>query len=326
VLDAGQQAAKLTAQLLAFSRKQMRSPTRLNLNDVVRDTERMLRRVISAEIDLVCHLAPTLGAVEADRNQLQQVLMNLALNARDAMPSGGRLTMETESVDLKEPLAGHGTTAAPGSYIVLAVIDTGEGMDEATRQQIFDPFFTTKEQGKGTGLGLSMVYGTIRQGGGIVRVDSEAGVGTTFRIYLPRASGIASSEEVAQAPPSLSGCETILVVEDQPEVRGFACKVLRSYGYRVLEAADANEALRLSAVFVEPIDVLLTDLVMPGMDGVQLSKEFLSLRPEVKVIFASGYADSVMHRHGVLDSGAPLIPKPYRPAELAAKIREIMGS
>jgi len=199
-------------------------------------------------------------------------------------------------------------------------------MDEATRQQIFDPFFTTKEQGKGTGLGLSMVYGTVRQGGGIIRVDSEAGVGTTFRIYLPRASGIASSEEVAQAPPSLSGCETILVVEDQPEVRGFACKVLQSYGYRVLEAADANEALRLSAVFLEPIDVLLTDLVMPGMDGVQLSKEFLSLRPEVKVIFASGYADSVMLRHGVLDSGAPLIPKPYRPAELAAKIREIMGS
>ncbi len=245
--DAGDQAAKLTGQLLAFSRKQMLNPTLLNLNDVIRDTERILRRVISEDIELVCDLAPALGAVEADRNQLQQVLMNLVLNARDAMPLGGRLMIETGSADSNVPIRGHGATAPPGSYIFFAVADTGEGMDEATRQQVFEPFFTTKKHGKGTGLGLSTVYGIISQSGGTIAVDSQAGGGTTFRIYLPRASRTAAPGQVAEAAPPPAGSETILVVEDQAEVRRFACRVLQSYGYRVLKAADADEALRVSA-------------------------------------------------------------------------------
>ncbi len=325
VRDAGEQAAKLTLQLLAFSRKQMLRPALLNLNDIVRDMERMLRRVISEDIEVVYHLAPTLGAVEADRNQLQQVLMNLVLNARDAMPRGGRLTIETGSADSDVPIRGHGATAAPGSYVFLAVIDTGEGMDDATRQQMFDPFFTTKKHGQGTGLGLSTVYGIISQSGGTIAVNSEAGSGTTFRIYLPRDSRNISAEQVAEASPPLGGSETILVVEDQADVRRLACKVLQSYGYRVLEASDADEALRISASFLGRIDVLLSDVVMPGMNGVELSKKLLLLRPEVKVIFVSGYADNVMLRHGVLQTAAAFIPKPYRAAALAAKIREIVG-
>jgi PAS domain S-box-containing protein len=310
IYDAGRQAAKLTGQLLAFSRKQMLSPELLNLNDVVHDTESMLRRVIGEDVVLACNLEPNLGAVETDRNQLQQVLMNLAVNARDAMPRGGKLTIATFS---------------SGSEVVLSVNDTGEGMDEATREHVFEPFFTTKKVGKGTGLGLSTVYGIISQSGGRIAVDSELGRGTTFLIYLPRASRAASGEKAAESAPPLTGSETILVVEDQPEVRRLAVHVLQSYGYRVLEAGDAEEALRVSTDFTEPIDVLLTDVVMPGKNGVELSREFLSLRPDVKVIFASGYTDSIILRHGVLDTGATLIPKPYRPSELAAKIREIIN-
>jgi PAS domain S-box-containing protein len=325
VSDAGEQAADLTRQLLAFSRKQMLNPAVLNVNDVVRETERMLRRVIGEDIELVCRLDPSVGTVEADRNQLQQVLMNLAVNARDAMPHGGQLTIETGETVANIPSTASDTAGLTGPCVTVAVTDTGEGMDEATQGRVFEPFFTTKGVGKGTGLGLSTVYGIVNQSGGRIVVRSESGKGTTFVIHLPRSTRPAEAEVNRESSPAVGGKETILVVEDQPEVRVFACESLKEYGYRVLEAADAEEALRLAAPLGEPIDVLFTDVVMPGMNGVELSKRLLSLRPEVKVIFASGYADSVMLRHGVADTGAALISKPYGPVALATKIREVLA-
>ena len=323
VRDAGEQATNLTRQLLAFSRKQMLNRSVLNVNDIVLETERMLRRVIGEDIDLVCRLNPDIGPVEADWNQLQRVLMNLAVNARDAMPNGGTLTIETGETDAVAA-AGEGTALSAPS-VTLSVSDTGQGMDEATQQRIFEPFFTTKGVGKGTGLGLSTVYGIVNQSGGTIAVRSELNKGTTFLIRLPRTSRALENELLAPAPSAVWGRETVLVVEDQPEVRGFACRSLKAYGYRVLEAANGLEALRLVADLEETVDVLLTDVVMPGMNGVELSKQLLSLRPGVKVIFASGYADSVMLHHGVADSGAAFIPKPYGPGTLATKIREVLG-
>jgi CheY-like chemotaxis protein len=320
VRDAGEQAANLTRQLLAFGRKQMLNPAVLNVNHIVRETERMLRRVIGEDIELVCRLDPSSGAVEADWNQLQQVLMNLAVNARDAMPDGGRLTIETGETRPGD------ASALAGPCVTLTVSDTGKGMDEATQRRVFEPFFTTKGLGKGTGLGLSTVYGIVNQSGGRITVRSEVDKGTTFVIHLPRTNRIAETESHTPVSRAGSGRETILVVEDQPEVRGFACRSLDAYGYRVLQAADAEEALRLAAGFEEPIDVLLTDVVMPGMNGVELSKRLLALRPGIKVIFASGYADSVTLHHGVADSGAAFIPKPYGPGTLATKIREVLGT
>ena len=308
VRDAGEQATRLTQQLLAFSRKQMLHPAVLDINDVVRETERMLRRVIPEDIELISTLRPGLGAVEADRTQLQQVLINLAVNARDAMPQGGRLTIETAAAD---------------SAVTVAVSDTGAGMDEATRLRVFEPFFTTKSIGKGTGLGLSTVYGIVSQSGGTISVQSDVGKGTTFRISLPRSERQPEIAHHVSAAPAVWGHETILVVEDQPEVRAFACLSLRQFGYNVLEAADGEEALCLASGRAS-IDLLLTDVVMPGMDGVELSKRLLSLRPSVKVIFTSGYADSMLLHHGVTDTGAALIPKPYGATALATRIREVL--
>jgi PAS domain S-box-containing protein len=326
--EAGQRAADLTRQLLAFSRKQMLRPEVLNLNDIVRDTERMLRRLIGEDIELICRLNPELGGVEADVSQVHQVLMNLCVNARDAMPGGGRLTIETANephVTADMHFAGNDTDVRPGEYVMLAVSDTGHGMSEATQQRIFEPFFTTKEQGKGTGLGLATVYGIVRQSEGHIKVESVYSKGTTFRIYLPRVEHAPREENVNGAVPVLEGNETILLVEDEAEVRRLAASSLRTYGYRVMEAADAEEALRLYGAAREPMDVLLTDVVMPGMTGVELSKRLLSMSPGLKVIFVSGYADSVILRHGALDTGASLLQKPYSPAALAAKVRETLG-
>ncbi|HLK63236.1 MAG TPA: ATP-binding protein [Bryobacteraceae bacterium] len=319
VRDAGDQAADLTRQLLAFGRKQMLDPAVLNVNDVVRETDRMLRRVIGEDIELICRLDPSIGPVEADRNQLQLVLMNLAVNARDAMPLGGRLTIETSEI------AESDASVLAKPCVILKVSDTGEGMDEATQRRVFEPFFTTKGVGKGTGLGLSTVYGIVNQSGGRITVESEVDRGTTFVIHLPCTNRLPAEAPAPAVPAEGRGKETILVVEDQAEVRGFACRSLDLYGYHVLEAADAEEALRLASTTDEKIDVLLTDVVMPGMNGVELSKRLLAVRPSVKVIFASGYADSVMLHHGVAGTGAAFIPKPYGPGTLAAKIREVLG-
>jgi len=323
VRDAGEQAANLTQQLLAFSRKQMLNLAVLNVNDVVRETDRMLRRVIGEDIELVCRLDPSIGAVEADWSQLQQVLMNLALNARDAMPNGGRLIIETGEEDRTRLTPEDPVSSSGGRWVTLTISDNGDGMDEATQRRIFEPFFTTKGVGKGTGLGLSSVYGIVNQSGGRIDLRSEVGRGTTFVIHLPRTNRTPQIEEPAVSPAG-TGHETILVVEDQAEVRDLTCRSLKAYGYRIVEAADAEEALRLVASIQEPIDLLLTDVVMPGMNGVELSKRLLSLQPGLKVIFASGYADSVMLHHGVTDSGAAFLPKPYGPRSLASKIREVL--
>jgi PAS domain S-box-containing protein len=325
ILNAGEQAANLTRQLLAYGRKQLLRPAVLDLNDVVLETEKILRRVIGEDIELVCRLDPSIGKVEADRNQVQQVLMNLVVNARDAMPGGGRLTIETGMIDCAIPSGANDVPFRPGPCVTLAVHDTGGGMDEATRERVFEPFFTTKEMGRGTGLGLSTVYGIVTQSGGRIAVHSEIGKGTTFKIFLPRTDRIADGESNSAPSPSIRGTETILVVEDQPELRNFLCRSMEAYGYRVLEAADAVEALHLSAISPEKIHLLLTDVVMPGMNGVELSKLLVVSRPGVKVIFMSGYADSALLHHGVKETGAVFIPKPYRLKTLLAKIRELLG-
>jgi len=322
IRDAGERAVHLTRQLLVFSRRQVLRPTVLNLNDIVRDTERMLRRVIGEDVELVCRLDPSGGEIEADPNQLRQVLMNLSVNARDAMPRGGKLTIETASVEFDAACAAN--EQRPGRYVTLIVSDTGHGMDEATKRQIFEPFFTTKEHGKGTGLGLSIVYGIVSQSGGWIAVDSAEEKGTTFRIHFPRVEQPAGAGEEPPDSAAPGGTETILLVEDETEVRRFAALSLRTFGYRVIEASSGEEALRLCRDHTEPIDLLLTDVVMPGMTGVELSKQLHSLNPGVKVVFVSGYADRTILRHGVLDAGVSLLQKPYTPTVLAAEVRKAL--
>ncbi len=324
IRDAGERAADLTRQLLAFSRRQVLQPQVVDLNAIVRDTERLLRRVIGEDVELACNLDPHTGAVKADPNQIHQLLMNLAVNARDAMPAGGRLTISTANApDPAAPeLSGE---EAKAGYVELMVSDTGHGMDAATRERIFEPFFTTKEQGKGTGLGLSIVYGIVRQSNGGITVDTEPGRGATFRIVLPRVEPAEGQISVSKHPAPPRGTETILLVEDQAEVRRFAAACLRSYGYRVLEASNGEEALHLYRETAEPIQITVTDVVMPGMTGVDLSKKLQALSPDAKVLFVSGYADSVILRHGVLDSGIAFLQKPYSPSALIGKIRQVLG-
>jgi len=325
IRDSGEHAADLTRQLLAFGRKQLLRPTVLNLNTIVGDTERILGRLIGEDIDLSCALDPAAGGVKADANQMQQVLMNLCANARDAMPGGGTLTIATANETLSATRAGVGGHIPAGEYVSLAVRDTGHGMDEATQERVFEPFFTTKEHGKGTGLGLATVYGIVRQSGGYIAVESAPGQGTTFRIYLPRVAGPAPVEHEAAGPVSPGGTETILLVEDESAVREVAVTALRSYGYAVIEAADADEACRLYTSREKPIHLLLTDVVMPGMNGVELAKRLRAMDPQLKVVFVSGYADSIIVRQGAPGDAANFVQKPYRPRLLASKIREVLG-
>jgi len=324
IRDAGERATDLTRQLLAFSRRQVLQPQVVDLNEIVRDTERLLRRVIGEDVELACNLDPAAGAVKADPNQIHQLLMNLAVNARDAMPEGGRLTIATANI-LAAAGPEPGGEEAKAGYVELTVSDTGHGMDEATRERIFEPFFTTKEKGKGTGLGLSIVYGVVRQSGGRITVDTEPGRGAAFRILLPRVEPAEARVKLAKDSAPARGTETILLVEDQGEVRQFAAACLRSYGYRVLEASNGEEALRLYRESAERIQITVTDVVMPGMTGMDLSKKLQSLSPDAKVLFVSGYADSVILRHGVLDSDIAFLQKPYSPAALLGKIRELLG-
>ncbi|SPE38293.1 putative Histidine kinase [Candidatus Sulfopaludibacter sp. SbA6] len=324
IRDAGEHAADLTRQLLAFGRKQLLRPTVLNLNTIVGGTERILRRLIGEDIELVCALDPAAGGVKADANQVHQVLMNLCANARDAMPQGGTLTIATANETLSAPRAGVGAYVPPGEYVTLVVRDTGYGMDEATQQRVFEPFFTTKEHGKGTGLGLATVYGIVQQSGGHIAVESAPGEGTTFRVYLPKVAEPAPADHDAPSAISLSGTETILLVEDESAVREVAVTALRSYGYAVIEAADADEACRLYTSREEQIHLLLTDVVMPGMNGVELAKRLRSLDPQLKVVFVSGYADSILLRQGAPDEAVNFVQKPYRPMLLASKIREVL--
>jgi two-component system, cell cycle sensor histidine kinase and response regulator CckA len=309
--------------LLAFSRKQLVQPRPINLNAEIAESERILRRLLSEDIELTTVLDPELGMVVVDAGQMHQVLMNLAVNARDAMPKGGKLRIATRNVELRE-IRELPEDLAAGRYVELTVADTGIGMDEVTRAQIFEPFFTTKPKGSGTGLGLSMVYGIVRQSRGAITVRSELGRGTEFQIYLPLVdapAGLLADPKPATGP---HGSETILVVEDQPDVRDFACGVLRALGYRVLDAADGAEAIRVAQAATEPIHLLLSDVIMPGMTGREVAERLQLHDPRMRVLYMSGYTDDVVVDRGVLQAGVSYVAKPFSPDELADKVRQAL--
>ena len=323
ITAAADRATELTSQLLAFSRRQVMQPISLQLGAKIDDIAPMLRRLLGEDVELVTRAAPELGNVLVDPGQLTQVILNLAVNARDAMPSGGRLTIEADNAELDADYATGHAEVAPGPYVVLSVTDTGIGMDEATRARLFEPFFTTKEQGKGTGLGLATVYGIVKQSGGHVWAYSEPGQGTVFKIYLPRVDAPAAAPAEGPATPrgSVRGTETVLVVEDDPGVRRFVQIVLERNGYRVIAATSAHDALEQVARGSEPIDLLITDIVMPGMSGIELAKEISQLAPGLKVLFASGYTENTIVHHGVLDPGMSFLQKPFGPSQLAERVR-----
>ncbi len=320
VEKAAERAAALTRQLLAFSRKQVLQPVELNLNRIVTGVEKMLSRILGEDIDYVQVLVPDLGVVLADPGQVEQVLMNLVVNARDAMPTGGKLTIETSNVDLDAEYAADHVAVEPGAYVLLAVTDTGCGMDEETKARIFEPFFTTKGLGKGTGLGLSTVYGIVKQSGGNIRVYSEPEHGTTFRIYLPRVeTAVAVAPMVKAVVTSTRGTETVLVVEDEEAIRSITSRILGMSGYAVLTAATADEALLLCESRQGEIHLLLTDVVMPQMGGRGLAERVSALRRGIKVLYMSGYTDDAIAHHGTLAPGAHFIAKPFGAADLDQK-------
>ncbi len=325
IKNAGERAAALTRQLLAFGRRQVLRPQVLDLNGVVSNMDKMLRRLIGEDIDLVTLCREGLGRVKADPGQIEQVIMNLAVNARDAMPRGGKLTLETADVELDENYTRNHVAVRPGRYVMLAVSDTGLGMDAETQAHIFEPFFTTKEQGKGTGLGLATVYGIVKQSGGNVWVYSESGRGTTFKIYLPRVDELADSASAATGQRQVPrGSETVLLVEDEDAVRALVRDVLESSGYNVLEANGATQALLISERYAKPIHVMLTDVVMPQMGGRELAARIASRHPETKVLYMSGYTDNAIVHHGVLDADTPFLQKPFAPDAVARKVREVL--
>jgi PAS domain S-box-containing protein len=325
IRKAAQGASELTRQLLAFSRQQVLQPKVVDLNASVSGIERLLARVLREDIKLRCTLAPDAGTIRVDPGQLEQVIMNLAVNARDAMPGGGLLTIETANVDLDKAYLQVHPLAKPGPYVMLAVTDNGTGMDAATQARIFEPFFTTKDVGKGTGLGLATVQGIVQQSGGFIWVYSEPNHGTVFKIYLPRVDEPASrADDVAAA--DVRGTETVLVVEDVTAVRAVTREMLSRYGYNVLEAADGTTALQLAASYQAPIHLLLTDVVMPDINGRDLAHRFESTRPEMKVLFMSGYTDDAVVRHGILQEGIAYLQKPFTPGSLATKVRGVLGT
>jgi len=324
VLAACGRATDLTRQLLAFSRQQVLQPRVIDLDEALTGMNAMLGRLLGADIELSVLRSPKLGRVLADAGQIEQVVMNLAVNARDAMAYGGKLTIEMKNVQLEGADGDGKTTRAPGAYVMLAITDTGTGMDAATRARIFEPFFTTKEQGKGTGLGLATVFGIVQQSGGYLDVYSEVGHGTTFKIYFPRTDQVVAPSPVPTSRSHLRGTETILLVEDEEPLRIVACVILRRSGYHVLDARDGDEAIRIAQDFDGEIHMLLTDVVMPRMSGRVLADQLLPLRPAMRLAFASGYTDDAIVHHGVLDAGVPFLQKPFTPDALLRKVREVL--
>lgn len=324
---AAERAAILTTQLLAFSRRQLLQPVVLNINEVVGEIAKMVQRIIGEDIDFHTILDPHLGNTLCDRSQLEQIILNLTVNARDAMPDGGKLTLETANVALSEEYTRTHAPVKAGQYVMVSVTDTGIGMDEVTIEQIFEPFFTTKEPGKGTGLGLATVYGIVKQSGGYIWVYSEPGVGTTFKVYFPRVEAHAEQEQPAPAASSsLHGSETILVVEDEEQVRQLTVDVLESYGYRVLAAASPTEAINIARHHSGAIDLVLTDVVLPAMNGRKLVERLEKISPGFQALYVSGYTDNAIIHQGILEAGTAFVQKPYSPRVLAAKVREVLDA
>ena len=336
IAAAGRRANELTRQLLAFSRQQAFETKPVSLNEIVMGMDRMMRRIVGADISVAFLPAPDLSRVNADPGQIEQVIMNLIVNARDAMPTGGKLTIETHEVHFDESHAAQRHDVKPGPYVLLAVSDTGMGISKEMQSRIFEPFFTTKDVGKGTGLGLSTVFGIVRQSGGHVSVYSEVGKGTVFRLYFPRAddaaveAGVPPPVSTPGDPPGTSGTrrgsETILLVEDEEAVRNVVRDALRRHGYRVLEAPNGGEALLICEQHGAEIDLLLTDLILPHMNGRQLAERVAPLRPAMKVLFMSGYTGEAVIQHGVLDSGASFLQKPVTPDVLTRRLRAVLDA
>jgi PAS domain S-box-containing protein len=328
ISNATQRASSLTRQLLAFSRKQMLAPKILDLNEVVTENLKMLTRMIGEDIDLVMVPGPSIGAIRVDPGQIDQVIMNLAVNARDAMPQGGKLTIETSNVSLDENFARTHAPLEPGEYVMLAISDTGVGMDVETQSRIFEPFFTTKGA-KGTGLGLSTVYGIVKQSGGYIFVESQQQHGTSFRAYFPRVDvreEVATAQEAVGLPRPQLGQETILLVEDEVNLRRLARQYLETQGYKILEADDGAAALQIAAGYRATIDLLLTDVIMPGMNGRELAASIAASRPDVRVLYMSGYTENAIGHNGLLDAGINLLQKPFSLPALKDKVREVLDS
>jgi signal transduction histidine kinase/CheY-like chemotaxis protein len=325
-LQAAGRATAITRQLLAFSRRQVMQPCVMNLNATVRQTESMLRRLIGEDIELALELGAAVGNIQADPNHIEQAIVNLALNARDAMARGGRITIGTAEVRLDEAHAGKHAEIAPGDFAMLSVSDTGHGMDAETRRHVFEPFFTTKETGKGTGLGLATVYGTVKQLGGDIRVYSEPGQGTTFKLYFPLVSGKAAATTATEQLDAKRArrTETVLVVEDEDAVRDLTVKMLRKLGHTVLAAANGAEAIRIAGTYSGTIALLVTDVVMPNMSGREVADRLLEMKPALKVLYVSGYTDGTVVHHGELEGSTEFLPKPFSREGLAQKIRQLL--
>jgi CheY-like chemotaxis protein len=319
-------AASLTQQLLTFTRQEVIQPRLVEVNSVVASAEGILKRLIGEDVELTTVLAQGNPIVKIDRGQLEQVVVNLAVNARDAMPSGGKLTIETQTADVDKEYASTHWSTTPGRYVVLAVTDTGFGMDENTQARIFEPFYTTKEAGKGTGLGLAMVYGIVKQSRGFIWLYSELGNGTTFKIYLLQVEDAEPERPQLISADPVRGTETVLLVEDSAAVRSIARQILERNGYTVLEAPNGKAALDIGRKRTSRIHLLLTDVVMPEMSGRQLAEEFSTVRPDAKVIFMSGYTDDAVVRHGVVSAGVDYLQKPFSPDALLRKVREVLDA
>lgn len=328
IRKAGERAADLTRQILAFSRQQILELHPLNLNEIIADFQKMAQRLMKENIELHVHLDPALAYIEADKAQIDQILMNLSINAGDAMPTGGKLAIETTNIFLDETYFDrYAIEPAPGPYVMLAVSDTGQGMDAETRKHIFEPFFTTKERGQGTGLGLSTIFGIIKQHQGHIWVYSEPGQGTTFKIYLPQSKATPQSLKTSQEDKvSVHGTETVLVVEDEKMVRDLVCETLAAHGYHVLEASSPAHALQLAADYQDTIHLLLTDVIMPHMNGRELHQKMLALRPHLKTLYMSGYTENVIVHHGILNDNIDFLPKPFTITDLTQKVRSVLMS